>query len=298
MYSRLSPSLRGMLMMFIASVSAVLMHATVRHLSAELRPFELAFFRNFLALAFLLPMLLRAGLQPLQSKRWRLHLLCGALTTLSMLSFFTALSLSPLAQITALSFTEPLFATLLAIVFLGEVVRVRRWMAILVGFAGTLIILRPGFVDIDLGAILTILAAGCWGAAIAMTRVLGRTESSLTITLYMAFVMAPLSLIPATFVWIWPTGVQLAVLLAIAGFGTLAQLCFSQSLREAETSVVMPIDFFKLIWAALLGYFLFAERPDIFTWIGGGMIFASATYIAYRESKLKKAVIAYGEKAS
>lgn len=295
MYSRLSPSLRGMLMMFVASVSAVLMHATVRHLSAELPPFEMAFFRNFLALAFLLPMLLREGLQPLRTKKWRLHLLRGALTTVSMLSFFTALSLSPLAQITALSFTAPLFATLLAIVFLGEIVRVRRWIAIICGFAGTLIILRPGLVEIDLGAFLALFAAGCWGAAIAMTRVLGRTESSLTITLYMAFVMAPLSLIPATFVWTWPSWYQLAWLLLIAGFGTLTQLCFSQSLREAETSVVMPIDFFKLIWASLLGYVLFAERPDLFTWIGGGLIFASATYIAYRESKLKKAVIAYNK---
>lgn len=286
-----------MLMMFVASVSAVLMHATVRHLSAELEPFELAFFRNFFALIFLVPLLLRTGLQQLRSTQWRLHLGRGILTTVSMLSFFTALSMTPLAQVTALSFTAPLFATLLAIFFLGEVVRIRRWMAILIGFAGTLVILRPGYAEVDLGSVLTVFSAACWGAAIAMTRVLGRTDSSLTITLFMACIMAPLSLIPATFVWVWPTPMQYGVLFAIAGFGTITQLAFSQSLREAETSVVMPIDFFKLIWAALLGYFLFAERPDLFTWIGGGMIFASATYIAYRESKLKKATIAYSDKA-
>lgn len=272
------------------------MHATVRHLSAELEPFELAFFRNFFALIFLVPLLLRSGLGQLRSERWRLHLGRGVLTTLSMLSFFTALSISPLAQVTALSFTAPLFATLLAILFLGEVVRVRRWIAILIGFSGTLVILRPGYTEIDLGSLLTVFSAACWGAAIAMTRVLGRTDSSLTITLFMACIMAPLSLIPATFVWVWPTVDQYAILFAIAAFGTVTQLAFSQSLREAETSVVMPIDFLKLIWAALLGYLLFAEQPDLFTWVGGGMIFASATYIAYRESKLKQATIAYSGK--
>lgn len=293
LYRRLSPSQRGMLMMFVASISAVMMHATVRHLSAALEPFELAFFRNLLALLFLLPFLYRGGTVTLRTRHFRLHLLRGVLTTASMLAFFTALSISPLAQITALSFTAPLFATLLAILFLGEVVRIRRWLAILTGFAGTLVILRPGIASIDLGSLLTIFSACSWGAAIAVTRVLGRTDSSLTITLYMAFIMAPLSLIPATFVWVWPTLGQLGILVVIAGFGTVAQFTFSQSLREAETSVVMPIDFFKLIWAALLGYALFAERPDLFTWIGGCMIFGSAMYIAYRETKLKRAAIGY-----
>jgi len=193
------------------------------------------------------------------------------------------------------SFTAPLFATILAIVFLGEVVRVRRWLAILSGFAGTLVVLRPGLAAFDLGSALTIFSALAWGAAIVVTRVLGRSDSSLTIALYMGLIMAPLSFVPASFVWVWPDGRHFALMLAMAGFGTVAQLCFSQSLKEAETSVVMPIDFFKLIWASALGFALFTERPDAFTWAGGAMIFASATYIALRERSLKKAAIAYEE---
>lgn len=285
-----------MLFMFVASVTGVCMHATVRYLSAELRPFELAFFRNFLALIILSIPLLRLGLKPLHSRRRGLHLLRGALTTASMLTFFTALSLSPLAQVTALAFTAPLAATVLAIVFLGEVVRMRRWTAILIGFAGTVVILRPGVEAIDLGAGLTLFSAATWGAAIVVTRVLGRSESSLTITLYMALIMTVLSFVPATTVWIWPAPGLYFWLLLMAAFGTVTQLCFTQALREAETSVVLPIDFLKLIWATVLGYVLFAEFPDGTTLIGGAMIFASAVYIAYRESRLNRSKIAYETK--
>jgi len=282
-----------MMFMFIASVTGVFMHATVRYLSAELPPFELAFFRNFLALLILSIPLLRVGLKPFRTRHFRLHLLRGVLTTASMLSFFTALSISPLAQVTALSFTAPLFATILAIVFLGEVVRLRRWIAILTGFAGTLVILRPGVEAIDLGAGLTLFSAATWGAAIVVTRILGRSESSHSITLYMALIMTVLSFAPATTVWIWPEPNTYFWLFLMAAFGTVTQLSFTQSLREAETSVVLPVDFLKLIWAVLLGYLLFAELPDGATLFGGAMIFASAVYIAYRESRIKRSKIAY-----
>lgn len=279
--------------MFVASLSGVLMHATVRYLSADLRPFELAFFRNFLALIILAIPLLRLGLKPLHSRHRGLHLLRGALTTASMLSFFTALSMSPLAQVTALSFTAPLFATVLAIAFLGEVVRLRRWIAILIGFAGTMVILRPGVEAIDLGTGLTLVSAATWGAAIVVTRVLGRGESSHTITLYMALIMTALSFVPATTVWIWPSPDLYFWLFLMVAFGTVTQLCFTQALREAETSVVLPINFLKLIWATMIGYALFAELPDGTTLFGGAMIFASAIYIAYRESRLQRSRIAY-----
>jgi drug/metabolite transporter (DMT)-like permease len=292
-YRRMPPALRGMMFMFIASLSGVFMHATVRSLSDELRPFELAFFRNFLALIILSIPLLRLGLKPLHSRRRGLHLLRGVLTTASMLAFFTALSMTPLAQVTALAFTAPLFATVLAIIFLGEVVRLRRWIAILIGFAGTVVILRPGVEAIDLGAGLTLFSAATWGAAIIVTRILGRSESSHTITLYMALIMTVLSFVPATTVWIWPSLDLYFWLFLMAAFGTVTQLCFTQSLREAETSVVLPIDFLKLIWATAIGYVLFSELPDATTLFGGAMIFASAIYIAYRESRLSRSKIVY-----
>jgi len=274
--------------MFIATMTGVSMHVTVRHMSGALAPFELAFFRNFFALVFLAVPLLRLGIAPLRTSHPWMHLMRGTLTTMSMLSFFTALSITPLAQVTALSFTAPMFATILAIFFLGEVVRIRRWAAIVVGFAGTLVILRPGLVVPDLGSLLTLFSAATWGGAIIVTRILGRTESSHTIVFYLTLVMTVLSFFPATFVWQWPEPHHYSFLLLMAGFGTCTQLLITQALRLGETAVVMPVDFCKLIWATTFGYILFAETPDSMTLLGGGMIFVSATYIAYRESKLKR----------
>jgi drug/metabolite transporter (DMT)-like permease len=285
----LPAGLRGMLFMFLGTMTGVCMHAIVRYMSESLHPFELAFFRNSLALLFLAVPLARIGIAPLRSRRPWLHVLRGLLTTCSMLAFFTALSMTPLAQVTALAFTAPLFATLLAIVFLREVVRLQRWIAIAIGFAGTLVILRPGIIEFDLGSALTIGSAALWGAAIIITRVLGRVESSHTITFYLALSMTVFSVVPATFVWMWPEPGQYLFLLLIAAFGTVAQLCVTQALRLGETAVVMPIDFFRLVWATAFGFAFFGEHPDAMTLLGGGMIFISATYIAWRESELGQA---------
>ncbi|MGY8960075.1 MAG: DMT family transporter [Alphaproteobacteria bacterium] len=294
-YARMPNGMRGMLMMFVATMSAVSMHTLVRYVAQGLEPFEIAFFRNSLGLLFLAPLFLRTGTKALRTKRPFLHIIRNVLVTASMLSFFTALTITPLAQVTALSFTAPLFATLLAVLFLGEVVRLRRWAAIFVGFVGVFVLLRPGIAEFDLGSILTVFSAFCWGAAIMFTKKLSLQDSSLTITFYMAAIMTPLSFLPALWVWSWPTETQWFLLFAIAGFGTLTQMCFSQALRETETNVVMPIDFFKLIWAAAIGVIIFGEIPDLYTWIGGAMIFSSATYIAFRESKLKNASLRYQE---
>ena len=156
-----------------------------------------------------------------------------------------------------------------------------------------MVILRPGVEAIDLGTGLTLVSAATWGAAIVVTRVLGRSESSHTITLYMALIMTAWSFVPATTVWIWPSPDLYFWLFLMVAFGTVTQLCFTQALREAETSVVLPIDFLKLIWATMIGYALFAKLPDGTTLFGGAMIFASAIYIAYRESRLQRSRIAY-----
>jgi drug/metabolite transporter (DMT)-like permease len=277
-----------MALMAMATLFSAVMQASVRHLSSGLHSFEIAFFRNLLVLVILMPWFVRYGLTPLRSKKLHLHGLRGLLTTVTMLSMFTGLALTPLAQVTALFFTAPLFATVLAVFFLRETVRLRRWMAVLFGFAGTFVVLRPGLVVIDMGSLLVILASLTWGAALIVTKVLSRTDSAVSITVYMAIIMTPLSFVPALFVWEWPTWTQLGWLTVAAVAGTGNQMSVSQALREADTSVVMPMDFFRLIWAALLGYAFFAEVPDAFTWIGGTMIFASATYIAVRESKLRR----------
>jgi drug/metabolite transporter (DMT)-like permease len=285
----LSANLRGIVLMLVSTVGFAAMHGAVRHLSTELHPFEIAFFRNIFGLLALAPWFLRYGVTPLRTRRLPLHGLRAGLNIIAMLAFFYALSITSLARVTSLSFTAPLFATLLAMLVLGEVVRLRRWVAMLCGFVGTLVILRPGFTEIDQGSLLVLLSAAAWASALTVIKVLSRTDSSVTITCYMVVLMAPISLVPALWVWQWPTGQQLLWLVAIGVVGTLGQLVMTQALKEAETSVVMPFDFFKMIWASLLGFIFFAEVPTLFTWIGAGIIFASTSYIAYREHKVTRA---------
>jgi drug/metabolite transporter (DMT)-like permease len=197
-------------------------------------------------------------------------------------------ALRTLADVAALSFTAPIFATMLAIFVLGEVVRVKRWIAILAGLGGALLILRPGLGVLETGHLLTLFSAACWAIALTIIKVMARTESALTITIYMVLLMTPLSLGPALFYWTWPTWTELGWMALIGAVGTLAQLALTEGLKRGDTNVVMPLDFFKLVWAALIGFVLFAEVPDAFTWAGGAVIFVAATYIALRERSLKK----------
>lgn len=282
---------RALALMFVSTMGFSVMHALVRHVSGEMHPFEIAFFRNLFGLIVIVPWFLRYGTAVLKTQRLPLHLVRAGLNVVAMLCFFYALAITPLSQVAALSFTAPIFATILAVLILHEVVRARRWAAILFGFAGTFVAIRPGFAEVGLGSVLLIIQAVVWGGALVVIKVLGRSDSSVTIAAYMTLLMIPLSLVPALMFWQTPSLDQLGWLVLIGVVGTVGQLLMTQALKEGEAAVVMPVDFFKLIWAAILGYVFFAEVPDVFTWIGGTMIFAAATYIAYRESVLRQAPI-------
>ena len=264
------------------------MHACVRHLSAELHPLQIAFFRNFFGLIVFVPLVMRSGVGFLRTQRFRLHGLRAILNVISMFMFFYALSMTPLARVTALSFTAPIFAAVLSVVVLGERFRLRRWSAIAAGFAGTMVILRPGMIEIDAGSVLVVVSAALWGLTLIIIKVLGRTESSMTITGYMNLLLSAISLVPAIYVWQTPQPLAWGFLLAVGVLGTLGQIALTESLRQADTTVVLPFDFLKLVWAAVLGYLFFAELPDALTWVGAAIVFASGFYIAYRESVVRR----------
>ena len=278
-----SPALRGIALMFVSTFFFAAMHGSIRYMSATIHPFEIALFRNVFALVVVLPWFYRYGIAPLRTRRFGLHALRAVFNIMAMLSFFYALSITPLSEVTALGFTAPIFATVLAALILGEVVRARRWTAIVIGFLGTLIILRPGFDAIGLGQILVLFSSMIWACALLVIKTLGRTDSSATIISYMALLMIPLSLVPALFVWRWPDPLEWAWLIAIGVLGGIGQFCMTEALRQADTAVVMPFDFFKLVWVTVIAWLAFAEHADLYTWIGGAVIFSSTLYIAYRE---------------
>ena len=280
--------MRGTLLMAGAAVGYAILHGSVRYISAEIHPFEITFFRNLFGFIVLLPWFVVHGLKPLRTRRIGLHLVRASSNVVAMMMFFMALSMTPLALVQALGFTAPLFATVLAIFILGERVRLRRWTALIAGFIGALIIIRPGIQPLDTGSLLTLGSAAVWGFTLITIKILSRTDSAVTITAYMVLLMSPLSLLPALYYWTWPDGQAWFWLVVCGVAGTAAQLLMAQSFRVAEATVVLPIDFTKIVWGALIGYLAFGEVVDVWTWIGAAVIFSGITYITYRERKLAK----------
>ena len=286
-WNRQTPVMRGIVLMCLSTVAFSIMHGLVRFVSEVLPPFQIAFFRNIFGLAFLLPLLMRSRFAVLRTRQIGLHALRGVINMAAMLMFFTALSISPIAKVTALGFTAPIFMAILAVIVLGERFRIYRWSAIFLGFAGMLIILRPGLVVIDTGALLVIGSAVLWAVAMLIIKIQSQTESSLTIVAYMGIFLGVFSIAPA--LWVWqPIELQTLGLMVLIGlFGSIAQMAISESLKETDPTALMPFDFLKLIWTAMIGAWFFAEIPDMFTWIGATVIFSSGLFIALRERSVR-----------
>lgn len=287
-----TPVMRGIVLMCLSTIAFSIMHGLVRFVSEVLPPFQIAFFRNIFGLAFLLPLLMRSRFAILRTKQIGLHALRGVINMAAMLMFFTALAISPIAKVTALGFTAPIFMAILAVLVLGERFRIYRWSAIFLGFVGMLIILRPGLVAIDTGALLVIGSAALWAVAMIIIKIQSRTESSLTIVAYMGIFLGVFSIAPA--VWVWqPFGLQtLGFMVLIGLFGSIAQMAISESLKETDSTALMPFDFLKLIWTAIIGVWFFSEIPDIYTWIGATVIFLSGLFIAIRERSIQRQRVA------
>ncbi len=264
------------------------MHALVRHVSVELHSFEVAFFRNLFGLLVLTPFFVRHRFGVLRTDQLPLHLIRGGLQVGAMTMFFTALTLSPLAKVSALSFTAPLFAAPLAMLVLGETMRLRRVVALVLGFVGAIVILRPASVGIDAGSFLVLGSSVCWATALVIIKRLSARDSSVTMTAWMGVVMTPLSLVLALFVWQWPRASTYPWLFLLGAIGALSQLAMAEGFRRADATLVLPFDFTRLVWASLLGYFIYSEVPELRTWIGGTIIFGSTTYMAYREAMLAR----------
>ena len=279
---------KGALWMLVSAAALAGLTGVVRHMSAGLHPFEIAFFRSFFGLLILAPWLMRSGLGVLRTKRLGLYTIRCALGVATMLMWFTAISMVPLADAVALGFTSPLFVILGAALFLGEVVRGRRLGATLCGFAGALIILRPGSGVLDLGAVLVLLSAVTLAGANLSVKELSRTESVQAIVTYMVIFMVPLTFIPALLVWQTPTPAQLAELLGLAAVATLGNYAMTRAVAVADASSVMPYDYARLPFAALIGFFVFGETSDAATWIGAGVIAVASLYLAHHESKAEQ----------
>ncbi|WP_374652537.1 DMT family transporter [Dongia sp.] len=265
-----------------------LLSASVKQLSGEMHGFAIAFWRNLFGFVFMIPWLWRHGLGSLRTGRFGTYLFRSSLSVVSMMCGFTALAYMPIANATSLSFTAPLFATILAALILKENVRLRRWSATLLGFSGVLIVLQPGSTGIGLGEILVISSAFLSATVSVIVKTLSRSESSQAIVTYMVLLSTPLALIPALFHWTWPSLAAWPYVIALGLFGTLGHLCWTRAFAMADASAIMPYDYSRLIFVTGIGMFWFGEQPNHWFWLGSAVIVAAGLYIAQREAFLRR----------
>jgi len=263
------------------------MHGLIRDISQNLPSVVVVFFRNLFGLIVIFPLLYRAGFSSLRTKMPWIHLLRAVVGLVAMTCWFYSLSKIPIANATALSFSTTIFAAISAWLFLGERMRIRRWAAIAVGFVGVLVVLRPDVDGFNQYSLIVLLSALAWGSSVSIVKHLSRSESVTTIVGWMAISLTTLSIWPALYFWQTPDLEQLIKLLLVGALATGGHLFMTSALQMADTSVVMSVDFSRLIWTAIIGAVFFGELLDSWTFIGACIIFAAGLYIIFRESHQK-----------
>lgn len=286
----LPAAVRGGLWASVAMFCFASMDGMLRHMTGELHPFQTVFLRSIFGLLIISPWLLYTGLGVLRTRRPWLHL-GRCITGLTGFTLWVvALSLVPLVEATALSFAMPLFATLGGALVLGEVVGRGRWLAVLVGFAGVLVIIRPGIAVVQPGALVALAAAAGFACSMLFTRRLSATEAPFTVVFYVSVFMSAVTLAMSLPVWRPPSAEILGVAAATGALGTTAQLCLVRAFRAAEVSVVVPFDFLRLVFITAIGFVVFAQVPDAWTWVGALLIVGANTIAAHRESRAERAL--------
>ena len=249
------------------------------------------FFRFFLGLIIILPYIIKNNSTVLKTTHLKKHLLRAILGLPAMLLYFSALVLLPIEKLTAISFVVPLMVTILAVIFLGEKIYIYRTLALILGFGGMLVIIRPGFVDISIGVYMVLFSALLWSINIIITKKISKNDSAITILAYQSIFMSLLSFVIVLFFWEMPSLKTFIYLILAALCGTVLHLTLNHAFKLVDVSMTQPYSFLNLVFASIIGYFVFGEIPDLYTWIGALIIFIGVLIISYREMKLDKEII-------
>ena len=249
------------------------------------------FFRFFLGLVIILPYIIKKKDAVLKTTHLKQHFLRAILGLPAMLLYFSALVLLPIEKLTAISFVVPLIVTILAVFFLGEKIYIYRTLALILGFSGMLVIIRPGFVDISIGVYMVLFSALLWSINIIITKKISKDDSAITILAYQSIFMSLLSFFIVLFFWEMPSLKTFIYLILAAMCGTVLHLTLNHAFKLVDVSMTQPYSFLNLVFASIIGYFVFDEIPDLYTWIGALIIFTGVLIISYREIKLDKEII-------
>ena len=284
----LPPNVQGALWLvsggFIFTVNGVM----IRLLSEQVESVQTAFFRAFFSVLMLIPLVASGRVKPWHSTRLQGHFWRTAMGTLSMVLGFYAVSLLPLADATALGFSQPLFSVCVAAIVLGEKVRWRRWSATIVGFIGVLVMVRPGMGTLQPGALVALANALTVALSILLVRRLSDSETPLMILTQFAIWSTLLLAGPAVWVWKWPSAWGWALAVGVSGSATIGQYFWVQAFKAGEMSAVAPFEYLRLPFAVFMGWLVFGQMPEIWTYVGAAIVIGSALYIAQREAQLAR----------
>jgi drug/metabolite transporter (DMT)-like permease len=268
------------------------MDALVKWLTAGYPTVQIMFFRSLCAFPPILVMVLRqpGGFALLRTQRLAGHALRSVFGCCAMLCFFYSYSFMPLADVTAIAFSAPIFIACLSVWLLGERVGLHRWSAIVVGFIGMLVIVRPGLGMAQSGAMVVVLATALYALAIIQIRKLSRSEPTVSVAFWFTAFCTLATGLALPFYWVTPSWSDLPLLVAVGLLGGMAQLCMTRGYALAPASVAAPFDYTHLLWSVLFGWYIWGDFPDVQTWIGCAIVIASGLYILYRETMKRVAV--------
>ena len=258
------------------------------HLTEHLPVFEVALGRNVFAVAFMTPWLMKVGLSAMRTSHFGMHAVRGLFSAANVWFLFGALAVAPIADVSAITFMMPIVASILAVLFFREKTSVWQWVATLAGFGGVLIVIRPGMADFNPGLLLAVASVIAGSAVAMLIKGLLKHDPSDTVAAWLFVSHTVLGLIPAIIVWIQPSWQEVLWMALLGYLGTVIQRAFNRSMALADATVVLPFNFTRLIWAALFGFLFFAEIPDIWTWIGGTVIFLASVWLTRISTARKK----------
>jgi len=287
-FRRLPPNVQGALWLvsggFIFTCNGVM----IRLMSEQVESVQTAFFRAFFSVLMLLPLILGGRVKPWHSKRITGHFWRTFMGTTSMVLGFYAVSMLPLADATALGFSQPLFSVCVAALVIGEKVRWRRWSATIVGFLGVLVMVRPGAGSLQPGALIALTNALTVALSILLVKRLSDSETPLMILTQFAIFSTLLLTIPAIWVWKWPDAWGWTLAIGVSVSATIGQYFWVQAFKAGEMSAVAPFEYMRLPFAVFVGWLIWGEMPVIWTYVGASIVIGSALYIAHREHQLAR----------
>ena len=286
----MSNNVKAILLTLIGSFFAVLMEALIRAAQYDSNVYTIGFFRFFFGLIIISPYLIKNKFNTYKTRNLKFYLLRGFFNLPMMIFGFGALVYVPFEQFKAMNFLSPIIVVLLSIIIFREKIFYFRILALIIGFIGMLIIIRPGIIEFNIGTLMILISLTFWSFIIILSKFVSKDDSPITMVTYQYTIMTILALPLAVFFWQAPSLISLFYVFIAAISGTILHLCLAQSYKYAELSVTQPIWFSGLIFGSVFGYFAFNETPDIWTWVGGIVVFSSVLVITYNERNKDKKV--------